>query len=330
MNMNKRIQLLWLGLLLSGSSGCNHFVDRQPTPDSGPPAGTVQALTQPYPQAQDILFTTLMPNQLWRATFTQQRQHYQALTSPAQLLTADQLVEGALPDSLARVLDPTVAAGGHFSNPRFRQWQKGWSTLSGNNGPIFYLYADYIWQQQPYTAYWQINQLTSGKTWYTVRLLPFQQAAYETRTVIDIPESLQATLREQNLTFVYAWIQVDAFGKPNYTLSVSRQGQSWQLSYDNNGQLIAVSDPKTAQFFQDPAQLPPAIQEYLRRPELAGFAMGRKGGQLGGSSDYSARHTYGSLSTYAVNMENGKQVWEMTFSDKGQLISRNFQFNGSF
>lgn len=199
-----------------------------------------------------------MPNQLWRATFTQQRQHYQALTSPAQLLIADQLVDGTLPDSLARVLNPTVAAGGHFSNPRFRQWQKGWSTFSGNNGPTFYLYADYIWQQQPHTTYWQINQLTSGKTWYTVRLLPFQQAAYETRALTDIPESLQVTLWEQNLTFVHAWIQVDAFGNPDYTLSVSRPGQSWQLSYDNNGQLIAVSDPKTAQFFQDPAQLPPA------------------------------------------------------------------------
>ncbi len=327
--MNQLKTLVLVGWLLSGSS-CNRYTDQQPTPDHGPPAGTVQALTGPYPQAQDILFTTLVPNRLWWATFTQQRQRYQALTSPAQLLTADQLVAGGLPDSLARVLAPTVAAGGRFSNPRFRQWQKGWSTVLGTNGPTFHLYADYTWQQQPYTAYWKIYQLASGKTWYTIRLLPVHQAAYETRTLSDIPDSLQAILREQNLTFSYAWIQVDALGQRTYTLSVSRQAQSWQLSYDNSGQLIAVEDPKTAQFFHDSAQLPPAIQAYLRRPELAGFALGEKVGQVGGQLDLFARHTYGSLSTYTVNVRNGDQIWEMTFSDKGQLISRNFQFNGSF
>lgn len=324
--MNQLIPLVLLGLLLSGSS-CNRFIDKQPTPDHGPPAGTVQALTGLYPQAQDILFTTIVPNQLWRATFTQQRQRYQALTKPAQLLTADQLVDGSLPDSLTRLLAPTAVAGGTFSNPRFQHWQKGWASVIDSIRPMPYLYADYTWHQQAYTVYWSLARPTTGRPFYNLQLLPFRQGEYQTRALTDIPELIRADLDRLGLTFWYAIIQVGTLGKQRYKLfaqqpSALPTGQYWQLDYDENEQLLAIINNGTAHNFKEPDQLPLAIQQYLQRPELAGFSLHQ--------SNWFRRHTYGSLTTYAVTVEKDKQAWIMLFSDKGQLISRSFRSVGSF
>ena len=326
--MNKRIQLLWIGLLLTGSS-CNRFIDRQPTPDSGPPPASVQALTRQYPQAQDILFTTVVPNRLWQANFVQLRRHYQALTSPTQLLTTDQLAEGSVPDSLARPLEPTVVAGGTFSNFRLRQYD--WFRTVTGNGQFIYAYADYTWQQQPYTVYWFISPSLVGKAYYNAYLLPYQKTDYQTRTLADLPETIQTSLRDQNLLFTLAVIQIDAVNRRRYTLSVQQtsvplKDQYWQLTYDDSGQLLAATNQATATLFQQRDQLPPSIQQYLQRPELAGFDLGRKGGQF----DSFARHTYGSLTTYAVNVEKDKQAWVMLFSEQGQLVSQTFQLYGSF
>lgn len=323
--MNQLKPLVLLGLLLGGS-GCNRFIDQQPTPDHGPPAGTVQALTQRYPQAQDILFTTLVPNQLWRATFTQQRQRYQALTSPAQLLTADQLVDGPLPDSLTRLLAPTVVSGGTFSNFRLRhyEWHR---TVVHPNGRLVYLYADYTWHQQSYTVYWFLAWPPSGRPFYNLHLLPFQQAEYQTETLTDIPESLRADLDRLGLRFRYALIQVGTLGKRRYTLYVQEPsalptGQYWQLDYDEDEQLLAIMNNGTAYHFKELDQLPLAIRQYLQRSELAGFSLHE--------SNWFSRHTYGSLTTYAVTVKKDKQAWVMTFSEKGQLLSRDFRLYGSF
>ncbi len=317
--MNKLKRLVWIGLLLSWSS-CNRYNDQQPTPDNGPPSSSVQALTQQYPQAQDILFTTLANNQLWQTNFIQQRQRYQALLSPTRLLTADQLIDGGVPDSLSRLLTSTVVAGGTFSNPRLRHYD--WFS-AGNSGKVMHLFADYTWQQQPYTVSWTVTQLSSGQVTYYLELLPYQLAEYETDRLSEVPESLQGTLRQQGLTFTYGWIQVDALRQRHGTLSVQKQGQQVYLNYDDDGQPLAVSNQQTAQFFQQLDQLPPAIQQYLQRSELVGFG-------LKGADASLARHTYGSLSTYRVNLQKDNQAWLMTFSDKGQLISRSFLTYGVF
>lgn len=317
--MNKLKRLVWVVLLL-GWSSCNRYSDQQPTPDNGPPSGSVQALTRQYPQAQGILFTTIANNQLWQTNFVQQRQRYQALLSPARLLTADQLIDGVVPDSLTRLLETTVVAGGTLNNLRLRQYD--WFSSPGNNR-VTHVFADYIWQQQTYTASWTITQLTSGQITYYLELLPFQLAGYETDRLTEVPESLQITLREQGLTFTYAWIQVDALRQRHGTLSVQKQGQQLYINYSDDGEPLAVSNQQTAQFFQRLDQLPPVIQQYLQRPELAGFG-------LKGAEASLARHTYGSLSTYRVNLQKDNQAWLISFSDKGQLISRSFLTYGVF
>ena len=318
--MNKLIRIVWIGWLLSWSS-CNRFTDQQPTPDNGPPPSSVQALTKQYPQAQDILFTTIANNQLWQASFMQQRQRYQALLSPTRLLTAVQRLEGGVPDSLARLLEPTVVASGTLSNPRLRQYD--WFSSSGTSGKVTHVYADYTWQQQPYTASWTITQSTTGQTTYYLELLPYQLDSYETDALTEIPESLQASLREQGFTFSYAWMQVDTPQQRSGTLSVQKQGQNVYLSYDDNGQLVAVSNQQTAQVLGQLSQLPSPIQQYLQRPELAGFG-------LKGADASLTHHTYGSLGTYRVNIQKDNQAWLMTFSDNGQLINRSFLTYGVF
>ncbi|MCX6213665.1 hypothetical protein [Spirosoma sp.] len=312
--MNTRRQLIWIGLLLSWS-GCNHYTDQQPTPDNGPPSARVQGLIQQYPQAQNILFTTLANNQLWQADFIRQGQPYKALLSPGRLLTTDQRMEGRVPDSLARLLDQTAVAGGTFSNLRLRQYD--WFNNPATNGQVKQVYADYRWQQQPYTASWTLTQLPSGQVSYYLELLPFQATEYQTDSLTELPESLQAALRQQGLTFTYAWIQLDALHQRHGTLSVQKQGQQLYLSYDDEGRPIAVNNQPTAQFFQQVDQLPASIQAYLQRPELAGFG-------VNGADASLAHHAYASLSTYHVNLQKDNQAWLMTFSDQGQLISRSF------
>lgn len=320
--MHKR---MLLGLLLVFSS-CNRFIDQQPAPDKGPPIGSVLAITQWYPQAQDVVLTTVSDNQLWQASFTQQRHRYQGLVDPGRLLSADQMIEGELPDSLTRLLKPTVVAGGTLSKPRFRQWEYGWSGLRNLSGPIEYLLADYIWQQQLYTARWTVAQPTTGKAYYNLELTPLQQAEYQTGTLTDLPESIQTILREQGLTFTYATIQLTATGQRRYALSVNQQGQYWNLTYTEDGQLLAVSNPQTAQLIQQAEQLPSSIQAYLRRPEVAGFSLNQGSAMYG----YTARHTYSTMSTYRISLIKDNQAWLLLFSDRGQLISQSFLVVGLY
>lgn len=325
--MNALQRFIWIGLLLSGSS-CNRFVDQQPTPDNGPPASAIQALTQVYPQARDIRFATLAANQLWQATFAQQERHFQALVDPRRLVMADKLVEGVVVDSLTRLLEATVVTGGTFGSPRLRQYN-GWFGNPVISESEIYLYADYSWQQQLYTARWSLTPPVSGRVIYNLELLPYQQADYQTQMLTDLPESIQAALRQQDLVFTQALIQVGSSGKRRYTLSVQQLSappgdQFWQLSYSDDGQLLAATNQATATFFQQIEQLPPPIQDYLRRPELAGFVLSR-----GGYYGFTSRHTYGSLSTYQISLQKDNQAWGLLFSKEGQLIRRSFLTYGT-
>lgn len=72
------------------------------------------------------------------------------MISPEQLLTADQLGDVALPDSLTRLLAQTVVAGGTFSNPRQRHYD--WFRSQAAAEQTLLVYADYTWQQQSYTT----------------------------------------------------------------------------------------------------------------------------------------------------------------------------------
>lgn len=237
------------------------------------------------------------------------------MLSPGRLLTAAQRIEGGVPDSLARLLESTVMAGGTFNNFRLRHYD--WFTSLNTTGKITHAYADYTWQQQAYTASWTLTQSYTGQVTYYLELLPFQSDSYETDALTEIPETLQASLSDQGLSFSYAWIQIDALHQRSGTLSVQKQGQYVYLSYDANGQLLAVSNQQTAQFLDQLTQLPALIQVYLQRPDLAGFG-------LKGADASLTHHTFGSLDTYRVNLQKDNQAWLMTFSDNGQLVSRSF------
>lgn len=329
MELYKR--LVWIGLLLAWSS-CNRYTDNQPTPDSGPPPGSIQALTKQYPQAQDIVLTTVANNQLWQATFMQQRQRYQALVSPNRLLTADRLIDDALADSLVRLLDPTVMAGGTYKNPRYRQYM-GWFTNPVISGPPAYVHADYTWQQQPFTAYWFIVRPGTGPAIYNLELLPYQLDDYQTTQLTDLPEVIQQTLRDEGLVFSNAVVQLDASHKRRYQLSVQQpklpaSEQFLLLTYDDDGQLLTAVNQQSssAQVIKQLDQLPPVILDYLQRPELAGFSLNQNSGFYG----YSMRYTYGTRITYQISMLKDKQAWLLQFSDKGQLIRRSFLTVGYF
>jgi len=319
--MNPLTRFVWIGLLL-GVSSCNQFVDQQPEPDEGPPAETVQALLSRFARAEEVRFSTLLNNKLWQVDFSQHRLRYQGLMGPGQLLTTDQLLDGNLPDSLTRVLQSTVFAGGTIARPRLHLYERGWTGLVGAADPRVFVMADYTWQQQPYTALWSVSGRNADRSWYNVTITPFQRAAYSAEGQQEIPELIQAQLRNDNMTFLFAQVQVDAAGQYTYIVSASRQGQFWNLTFTSDGQLIAVRNQATVHFFQETNQLPPAAQAYLRRPELAGFALAR-----GGSY---ARHSYGSLNTYEFAVEKGTEAWDLRFSDSGQLISRSYRLYGTF
>ncbi|GAB2516684.1 hypothetical protein [Spirosoma aerophilum] len=330
--MNSVTKCLGLILLLGWISSCSHFTDNQPTPDHGPSANSVQALLGQYPQAQDVLFTTLVDNQLWMATFIQQRQHYQALVNPDRLLTVDQLVEGMLADSLTRLLTPTVMAGGTFSHPRIRRYT-GWYTNPVQHDPPENVYAEYTWQQQPYSASWYLARPATGKPYYNLELRPYELANYQSTRRTDLPAVIQQRLDEQGLVFLSAVIQLDASYNRQYQLSVrqpasSADEQYWQLTYNDEGQLLTATNQQSAstQFYQQLNQLPPAIQNYLRRPELTGFELSRGGAFYG----YTCRYTYGTLTTYRISLVKEKQAWQLIFSEDGQLISRSFVCVGNF
>lgn len=323
--MSMLTRLLGFGLFLL-FCGCNRFVDVPTKPDDGPPPASIQSLSARYPQAKGIVFSTLVPNQLWQAAFTQQQKRYKGLVDPSQLLISDQLAEGVLPDSLTRLLEPTVVAGGTFSSPRVRDYEMNATNLI-YNGRFRYTYADYTWQQQPHTAFWAIIWPITGRPFYNFRLLPFQLAHYQSDKITILPDNIQKSLEQQGLVFTYARITVDGAGKRRYEISAKQptaplSEQFWNFTYDDEAQMLAANNPATAQFFKSLDVLPSAAQRYLQRPEMAGFV-------LGGTVPF-GRHTYGSLVTYFFAIEKDKQVWELVFSGDGQLINRSFLTFGSF
>nr|WP_293839996.1 hypothetical protein [uncultured Arsenicibacter sp.] len=328
--MNNLKVLPGLVLLILIITSCNRFINDQPKPEKGPSTRTVASLMSLYPQAQNIEFTTIIPDQCWLATFSQHQQRYKAITDSEQVLTTDLLIDSSLPDSLTRLLEPTVIAGGILSNPRFLQYEVNHTVVSPG-GRFIYTYTDYIWQQQRYTLYWMSAWPPVGKPFYNINMVPYQPVRYSIHSVSGLPEPLQASLRDQGMELDDARIDMNDKGRQNFVLLVRIPSrplyeQNWQLFYTSDGKLLAAVNEAVGTRFQETALLPSAIQDYLQRPELNGFRLGQHGGYSGSF----ARYEFGGITTFAVNVEKDKQQWQMLFSGSGQLIRRSFLTYGSF
>ncbi|ARK09833.1 hypothetical protein A6C57_05485 [Fibrella sp. ES10-3-2-2] len=305
--------ILSLSLLSVFLLACNQVTDTQPAPTETIPASAIQALTDQYPGAADILFKTLEKGRVWQVNFTQKSARFSAATSPQKLLIAYQLQTQAVPDSLASLVRNTVIDGGTFTNLRVQNYS--WFRDGGNNGQ--FIFADYDWQGNRYTFRWNVTSLNSQIT-YTTELLPSNQLEFRTETLLDLPPSIQQSLAAQGAVFSYALVTVDAQGKKQYAVSAQQNTTYYNLTYEENGQLVAATGSANAQYYSFINQLPSAIQTYLQQtPELAGFSNS-------GQFSLLRKSQYAGLTTYTVNVQKGRQTWFMTFDQQGQLVQRTY------
>ncbi|RYF46644.1 MAG: hypothetical protein EOO39_49475, partial [Cytophagaceae bacterium] len=110
--------VLLLSLLCVFQVSCNRVTDNQPTPTETVPASAIQALTDQYPGAADMVFKTLEKDRVWQVNFTQKSARFSAATNPQKLLIAYQLQTQSVPDSLSSTVRNTVLDGGTFTNLR--------------------------------------------------------------------------------------------------------------------------------------------------------------------------------------------------------------------
>ncbi|GAB3752577.1 hypothetical protein [Spirosoma pomorum] len=308
----------WLILLVLGASACNRVIDSQPAPvdaEETVPASAIRPVISRYPQATDLVFTSLEKNQVWRVTFQQQTTRYQAVTNQQLLLTAYQLAPAVSLDSLRATLKNTLIDGGTLSNIRRQDYSWYRDVEPINNGAV--LLADYVWRGNTYTVRWTSADVFGQMTYRTELLAP-TQLDYYTVTLADLPLPIQQSLAEQQIGFTRARVQVDGQGQKQYTLIVPQPNKTYTLTYNTAGQLVAAVTTNAAQRFTAVSQLPSSIQAYLTRtPELAGFGPEGTMAQL-------TKTEYRGLETYTVNLQNGQQVWLMTFNGQGQLLSRSY------
>ncbi|MCK8493579.1 hypothetical protein M0L20_17065 [Spirosoma sp. RP8] len=94
---------------------CNSIKDIQPPDPDGVPVTAVQAIKNSYPQATNILFTTLTKNQLWRANFTQRSINYQTQVNATAIVSA--VYKELAPDfaPFKNLTDKLAIQGGSFS-----------------------------------------------------------------------------------------------------------------------------------------------------------------------------------------------------------------------
>ncbi|MVM40198.1 hypothetical protein GO730_25435 [Spirosoma sp. HMF3257] len=302
------VYILLLGLL---TLACHQQADLQPATQETQPANAIAAIRTQFPNAENMLFTSLGTNTLWQVSFAQRNTQYTAATSGQKLLVAYQLKSPTQPDSLVSLIKSTVVDGGAFSN--FREQDYSWYNDLANNGKR--ILADYDWQNTRYTFRWGITTI-NGNITYVTEVLPFYQLEYRTESVDDLPAPVKQAMANQYLEFSYALVQVDAQGRKRCTVYVRQNNNPFELVYDNEGVLLQASNLQNPQYLNQIDQLPASIQTYLHNtPELAGFA-------LQGQFALLSKSNFGSLQTYRVNLQKGRQTWFMTFDSNGQLISR--------
>lgn len=306
-------KVLLLSLLCVIQLACNRVTDDQPAPNETIPTTAIQALTDQYPGAAGMIFKTLEKGRVWQVNFTQKSARYSAATGLQKLLIAYQLETQSVPDSLASLVRNTAIDGGTFTNLRVQDYS--WFKDVGNNGQ--FIFADYDWQGNRYTFRWTVTSI-NGKITYVTELLPSNQLEFRTETLLDLPLAIQQSLTAQGAAFNYALVSVDTKNKKQYAVTVQQNANWYNLTYEENGQLIAVSGSANAQYYSAINQLPGSIQTYLQQtPELAGFSNS-------GQFSLLSKSQYAGVTTYTVNLQKGRQTWFMTFDEQGKLVRRTY------
>jgi len=294
-------------------SGCQRETVPQPTATALKPVEAVTAVKTQFPQADQMVFTSIGDKHIWRVNFVQNSVLYSAATSSQKLLTAYQLSNGQQPDTLTSLTANTVIDGGTFSS--FREQRYDWFRNPANNGKR--VLADYIWQGTKYTYRWGITNINGGTT-YVTEMLPFYEMEFRTESLADLPFGVQRSMSDQYLRFQYALVRADGQGRRFSTVYARQNNNPFELVYNNDGVLLEVSNLQNPERLGSLSDLPSAIQTYLREtPELAGFS-------LQGQFSIIARSYFGPLQTYRVNLQKGRQTWFMTFDGSGKLLSRSY------
>ena len=236
--------VLLLSLLCIIQLACNGVTDDQVAPTETIPAAAIQALTDQYPGAADMVFKTLEKDRVWQVNFTQKSARFNAATSPQKLLIAYQLQTQSVPDSLASLVRNTVLDGGTFTNLRVQNYS--WFKDGGNNGQ--FIFADYDWQGNRYTFRWTVTSI-NGKITYVTELFPSNQLEFRTETLLDLPLVVQQSMTAQGASFSYALVTVDAQNKKQYAVSVQQNANYYTLTYAENGQLLAATGSANAQYY---------------------------------------------------------------------------------
>ncbi|WP_420151429.1 hypothetical protein [Spirosoma sp.] len=304
----------WIFLLGVLGSGCNKVNDIQPNDtEENIPVSAIEAVTGKFPQAKELVFKTLEKNQVWQVNFSQNAARFSAATNQQRLLVAYQVENRSLPDSLTSLVRNTVIDGGTFSNLRLQNYF--WYGNATNNGQL--ILADYDWRGSRYTIRWNVSNV-NGRITYVTEMLPYHQLEYRTETLANLPAIIQKSLQDQQADFNYAVVQVGQNTEKRYVLTVRQATNTPTLTYNDEGTLLGVTNLPNTQYYTAIDQLPSAIQTYLRNTsELSGF-------DVGGQFPLLSKTNYGTIETYTVNLQKGRETWFMTFNSNGELITRSY------
>lgn len=285
---------------------CNRVNEHNPQPESVP-IEVVQIVKDAFPDAVDLVFKPIVAQQIWNANFNSTGKRYSTVVDQNRLLSASELLDMPVPDSLRQAVLQTSFAGGQFSNFR--------SMPSIQGDPLHFL-AEYEWKGQNFTIKWFPYQAPQLK--YLIMINRATVSEFYLYTTDILPQTIKDFLAIQHST-LKTGVQVNVAHNGTKTYGIGSKTSdpgTYNLIFDDSGNLV-YSYMDKVDYYNHLSDYPPEIQNFVsKNADYNGFEF-----------FWGIRFEDGTKSGYRLDLtKNGKaeENLHLYFNDKGMLTEQKY------
>ncbi|NIJ53791.1 hypothetical protein [Dyadobacter arcticus] len=312
----KTSALFVLSVLLITS--CNQVNDLNPVDPNAEPAAAVEVVKGRFPQAQNLVFKTIITSKIWEVAFGSGVDKYTSLVDKTKMWETFRANPDSVPILLNDLLLTSSFKGGTFSEnaedidfyPFAERRNRLIYTLNG---------ADYSFNWYRYKGEnYRPTNVTFDKYKYKIQF----------STQENFPQTLREYLTAQSLTFRFGEVRVRLNDEKQYWIQVEfkRSGTDFLgfMLFDDKGKLKWTSREFNQPIPDDQVTnietLPAVIQQHLdNSPELVGFRY-----YTSGLDKW--RSEFDGLSSYYLRLRNKDyaELCELYFDQDGNLLNQRY------
>lgn len=318
--MKPSLLLSFIALLTISS--CNQVNNLGPE-DPGIPTKAIQVVKTHFPDANELVFTTLLPDKVWEARFTSQTRKYSSLVDRDKMWETFLHDSNSTPSLLTYLMTNTAFKGGDFSNNA--EDISFFPTPQRKNRLVYRLH------NEDYSLTWQrLNGLTNYRPSYAV-IASFKHAIVMP-SIEDLPRTIQGYISQnKELTFVRSEVRIDLKDEKQFIVTVrfnkDASPTEARLLFDQSETLQWVSrefnQPKIDSAGSNIEKLPDAIQFILdNSPKLQGF-------EHPSTTVDKWKGEYNGVTSYTIKLwkEDTKEQCELQFNAAGKLLEKIYRID---